>query len=196
MDMPGDRFYDEDTTTQAQASFGWGLEDIGMQIADMAGSGKETTYSMGDDAPIACLSRRPHVLYNYFKQRFAQVTNPPIDPLREGVVMSLAMTLGKKESIYETTEAGARIIHLESPVLNSVEMEEIRSFAEEDNGGFEQATISTRYDISSGAEGIRQAMEDLCDTVVEEVRDGVEVIVLSNYAVDQLHTTTNSSWRR
>ena len=110
--------------------------------------------------------------------------------------MSLGMTLGKKESIYETTEAGARIIHLESPVLNSVEMEEIRSFAEEDNGGFEQATISTRYDISSGAEGIRQAMEDLCDTVVEEVRDGVEVIVLSDYDVDQLHTTTNSSWRR
>jgi len=187
-----ERLYDDATATFAQSTFGWGLEDIGMQIKDMAGSAKETTYSMGDDAPTAVLSERAHVPYNYFKQRFAQVTNPPIDPLREGVVMSLQMTLGKKETIYETTEAGARLIHLQSPVLNSVEMDEIRSFAEEDNGGFEQATISTRYDISTGAAGIRQAMEDLLDTVVEEVRDGVEVIVLSDYAVDQaeLDTTT------
>ena len=107
-----DRLYSDDTATFAQATFGWGLEDIGMQIQDMAGSAKETTYSMGDDAPISCLSERPHVLYNYFKQRFAQVTNPPIDPLREGVVMSLGMTLGKKESIYKVSEQGARLIHL------------------------------------------------------------------------------------
>ena len=96
MDAEADRLYDDATTTFAQGTFGWSLEDIGMQIQDMAGSGKETTYSMGDDAPQAVFSERPHVLYNYFKQRFAQVTNPPIDPLREGVVMSLAMTLGKK----------------------------------------------------------------------------------------------------
>jgi glutamate synthase (ferredoxin) len=94
--FPEERMYDDDVATLAQATFGWSLEDIGMQIADMAGSAKETTYSMGDDAPIAALSERPHPLYNYFKQRFAQVTNPPIDPLREGVVMSLSMTLGKK----------------------------------------------------------------------------------------------------
>jgi glutamate synthase (ferredoxin) len=74
-----ERLYDDVTTTFAQGTFGWSLEDIGMQIADMAGSAKETTYSMGDDAPLAALSERPHPLYNYFKQRFAQVTNPPID---------------------------------------------------------------------------------------------------------------------
>ena len=74
-----ERLYDDATATFAQASFGWGLEDIGMQIQDMAGSAKETTYSMGDDAPIAALSERPHPLYSYFKQRFAQVTNPAID---------------------------------------------------------------------------------------------------------------------
>ena len=116
-----------------------------MQIADMAGSGKETTYSMGDDAPISVLSERPHVLYNYFKQRFAQVTNPPIDPLREGVVMSLAMTLGRKESIYKVSEKGARLIHLQSPVLNSAEMNEIGALEADENGGFKQSTISTRY---------------------------------------------------
>lgn len=79
-----------------QAAFGWSSEDVEMQIADMAGTGKETTFSMGDDIPLAVLSERPHVLYDYFKQRFAQVTNPPIDSLREGAVMSLEMSLGKK----------------------------------------------------------------------------------------------------
>ena len=158
---PADRIYSDETATFAQSTFGWGLEDIGMQIADMAGSGKETTYSMGDDAPISVLSERPHVLYNYFKQRFAQVTNPPIDPLREGVVMSLAMTLGRKESIYKVSEKGARLIHLESPVLNGAEMKEIESLGGEENGGFQQSTISTRYDVSDGPSGIKKALEPI-----------------------------------
>merc|ERR1719401_1852391 len=185
MPFHGERLYDDPTTTFAQASFGWGLEDIGMQIQDMAGSGKETTYSMGDDAPIAILSSRPHVPYNYFKQRFAQVTNPPIDPLREGVVMSVAMTLGKKESIYKVSEKGARLIHLESPVLNANEMERIASFAEEENGSFAQTTLSTRYDLADGPEGITAAISALCDQAAMAVRDGVEVLILSDMATDQ-----------
>jgi len=181
MDADGDRIYDDATATFAQGTFGWSLEDIGMQIQDMAGSGKETTYSMGDDAPQAVFSERPHVLYNYFKQRFAQVTNPPIDPLREGVVMSLGMTLGKKESIYKVSEKGARLIHLESPVLNSVEMEEIKELASGEDG-FDQATISTRYDIEDGPAGIKTAIEEICDAAVEQVRSGVEVLILSDLA--------------
>ena len=106
---------------------GWSLEDIGMNINDMAATGKETTYSMGDDAPLSILSTRPHHLSNYFKQRFAQVTNPPIDPLREGVVMSLAMTLGKKHSVNKVDEMGARLIHLESPFLNQKKLDYIMS---------------------------------------------------------------------
>ena len=187
-----ERIYDDITTTFAQGTFGWSLEDIGMQIQDMAGSAKETTYSMGDDAPQAVFSARPHPLYNYFKQRFAQVTNPPIDPLREGVVMSLGMTLGKKESIYEVTEEGARLIHLESPVLNSVEMEKIESFADPENGGFAQSTVSTRYDLADGPSGIKSALDEICDAAVEEVRNGAEVLILSDKALDQgvLDTTT------
>jgi glutamate synthase (ferredoxin) len=185
MDADSERIYDDASTTFAQGTFGWSLEDIGMQIQDMAGSGKETTYSMGDDAPQAVFSERPHVLYNYFKQRFAQVTNPPIDPLREGVVMSLAMTLGKKQSIYKVSEMGARLIHLESPVLNSVEMEEIRDLAAEENGGFEQATISTRYDLADGPTGMKTAVDEICDAAVEEVRNGSEVLILSDFAEDQ-----------
>jgi len=180
-----ERMYDDETITFAQQSFGWGLEDIGMQIQDMAGAAKETTYSMGDDAPIAVLSERPHTVYNYFKQRFAQVTNPPIDPLREGVVMSLGMTLGKKASIYDVSEDGARLIHLSSPVVNSAEMETIRQFAEKENGGFEQTVMSTRYALSDGPEGIKKALDALCDTAVEKVKAGVEILVLSDVAKDQ-----------
>jgi len=180
-----DRLYDDITATFAQGSFGWGLEDIGMQIQDMAGSGKETTYSMGDDAPIAVLSEKPHVLYNYFKQRFAQVTNPPIDPLREGIVMSLAMTLGKKESIYKVSEKGARLIHLKSPILNEAEMKLISDHAASEYGGFQHITLSTRYNLAEGPSGIRKALDQMCSMAVEEVKNGAEIIVLSDKATDQ-----------
>mmetsp|Transcript_15929 Transcript_15929/g.24801 ORF Transcript_15929/g.24801 Transcript_15929/m.24801 type:complete len:1699 (-) Transcript_15929:113-5209(-) len=185
LEFPEERMYDDATTTFAQGSFGWGLEDIGMQIMDMAGSAKETTYSMGDDAPISVLSERPHVAYNYLKQRFAQVTNPPIDPLREGVVMSLEMTLGKKESIYKVSEKGARLIHIESPVLNQEEMDNIASLADEDKGGFKQTTVSTRYDLESGPEGITAALDAICNEAVEQVRAGAEIVILSDMAKDQ-----------
>ena len=147
---------------------------------------------MGDDAPIAVLSERPHIPYNYFKQRFAQVTNPPIDPLREGVVMSVAMTLGKKESIYKVSEKGARLIHLESPVLNSNEMAEIATMADEDKGGFKQSTLSTRYSLSDGPEGIKSAIDAICDKAVEDVRGGVEVLILSDKAeaMDEMKDST------
>jgi glutamate synthase (ferredoxin) len=184
-DSPSDRLYDDTTATFAQASFGWSLEDIGMQIADMAGAGKETTYSMGDDAPLSVLSERAHPLYNYFKQRFAQVTNPPIDPLREGVVMSLEMTLGKRESIFKVSEKGARLIHLESPLLNAAEMERIAEFAEPEKGGFKQHTISTRYALEDGPSGIKTALDMVCDMAVEEVRNGAEVLIISDMAKDQ-----------
>jgi len=177
-----ERIYDDQTATYAQSSFGWGLEDIGMQIQDMAGSAKETTYSMGDDAPLAVLSTLPHTLYNYFKQRFAQVTNPPIDPLREGIVMSLGMTLGKKESIYKVSEKGARLIHLESPVLGVNELNKIKEL--EEDGGFKHSTVSTRYDVADGPAGLKTAIDNLCSEAVKQVRSGAEVLILSDKAAD------------
>jgi glutamate synthase (ferredoxin) len=183
-EFPSERIYDELTTTYAQSMFGWSLEDIGMHISDMAGAAKETTYSMGDDAPLSVLSERPHPLYNYFKQRFAQVTNPPIDPLREGVVMSLASTLGKKESIYKVSERGARLIHLESPLVNQAELDHIKTLAEAKNGGFEQKTLSTRYALSDGPSGIVAALEKLGKDAAEQVRNGAEILILSDKAAD------------
>lgn len=185
MEPTSERLYDDATTTFAQATFGWSLEDINMQIHDMAGGGKETTYSMGDDAPLSVLSERPHPTYNYFKQRFAQVTNPPIDPLREGVVMSLKMTLGKKQSIYKVSESGARLIHLESPVLTDKEMAAVKDFQREENGGFLQQTISTRYLLKDGPSGIHAALDAICDQAAVAVRSGVEVVILSDKAAEQ-----------
>ena len=184
-EFPVERMYNDKTATFAQSTFGWSLEDISMQIADMAGAAKETTYSMGDDAPLSALSERAQPLYNYFKQRFAQVTNPPIDPLREGLVMSLAMTLGKKESIYKVSEKGARLIHLESPVLNGNELARIAGYSKPENGGFQQATISTRYSFEGGPSRIKTALDEVCDKAVELVRNGVEVLILSDKAPDQ-----------
>jgi len=184
LEFSEERLYDDNTITYAQSCFGWSLEDIGMHIADMAGAAKETTYSMGDDAPLATLSERPHPTYNYFKQRFAQVTNPPIDPLREGVVISVAMTLGKKESIYKVSEQGARLIHLKSPVLGENEMKEIEELGNPENGGFAQAKISTRYALSDGPEGISAALDAICDQTVAAVKGGAEVIILSDMAKD------------
>jgi glutamate synthase (ferredoxin) len=98
-----------------------------MIIEAMAQQGKEPTFCMGDDIPLAVLSQNPHLLYNYFKQRFAQVTNPPIDPLREGMVMSLAMNLGSRGNILEVKPEFARQLKIKSPVLNEAELEQIQN---------------------------------------------------------------------
>jgi glutamate synthase (ferredoxin) len=87
------------STVQQMTAFGWSLEDLDMQVADMSNAGKETLFSLGNDAPLAVLSQNPSTTYDYFKQRFAQVTNPPIDPLREGVVMGLDMSLGRRHDL-------------------------------------------------------------------------------------------------
>ena len=174
------RDFNDNDTTFLQATFGWSLEDIGMQINDMSSLGKETTYSMGDDAPIALLSERPHPLYNYFKQRFAQVTNPPIDPLREGVVMSLAMTLGKKASIYKVAEEGARLVRLDSPVLSQPDMDVIKGYSDPSQGGFKNAVLTTRYNIDRGPDYLKTAIDELCDKAVAAVSAGAEILILSD----------------
>lgn len=94
--------------------------------------------------------------------------------------MSVAMTLGKKESIYKVSEKGARLIHLESPVLSSTEMERIASFEKEENGGFKNKSLSTRFALEDGPEGLQAAIEAICDKAAEDVRNGVEVLILSD----------------
>ena len=107
-------------TVEQMTAFGWSMEDLEMQVADMSNGGKETLFSLGNDSPLSVLSQNPSTLYDYFKQRFAQVTNPPIDPLREGVVMNLDMSLGQRYDISRApAEDLAKQLRVKSPVLNA-----------------------------------------------------------------------------
>ena len=166
--------FDAETQLKLQTAFGFGSEDLDMVIADMASLGKEPTFCMGDDIPLAVLSDKPHLLYDYFKQRFAQVTNPPIDPLREWIVMSLNMRLGERGNLLDPHPENARWLKIDSPVLNEAELETIK------NSGFDSVTLSTLYPVSGGPNGLEQAVKNLCQQAENEVRNGKKIVILSD----------------
>ena len=165
-----------------QSAFGYTAEDVDMIIQDMAAQGKEPTFCMGDDTPHAVLSDKPHLLYDYFKQRFAQVTNPAIDPLRERLVMSLTTQLGAQGNLLDEQPEYARLLHLESPVINEVELEQIHS------SGFATATLSTLYAIVDGPVGLEKTVAALCDRADEAVKAGKTILVLSDRVDAQSNT--------
>ncbi|ELS34222.1 MULTISPECIES: glutamate synthase large subunit [Pseudanabaena] len=172
-------FHNKTTLGESQAltyqtAFGYTLEDVEMVIEAMAQDGKEPVFCMGDDAPLAFLSQRPHLLYDYFKQRFAQVTNPPIDPLREGTVMSLSMFLGERANLLIATPEAANQIKIKSPVINEVELEELQSL------GFATKKLDILFPIASGATGLKDAIAKLSDAAVAAVRDGAKLLILSD----------------
>jgi glutamate synthase (ferredoxin) len=161
---------------QLQTATGFTAEDLELVIEDMAGQGKEPTYCMGDDIPLAVLSSRPHLLFDYFKQRFAQVTNPPIDPLREKLVMSLEMHLGRRGSALRPDASGAAVLHLSTPVLNEAELQDLGSY------GLGLTTLSTLLPVAGGPEGLAQAVQRLCFEAEAAVRSGSQILVLSDRA--------------
>ena len=167
--------FDAERMLRQQTAFGYSLEDVETIVQGMASAGKEPTFCMGDDIPLAILSDKPHVIYDYFKQRFAQVTNPAIDPLREKLVMSLEMLLGDRGNLLEAKPEYARQLKIKSPVLNELELEAIRS-----NSLLETATLSTLYDISTGPEGLRAAVENLVAEAAAAVRAGKKLLILSD----------------
>jgi len=156
-----------------QIAFGYGSEDVEMVIEAMAKDGKEPTFCMGDDIPLAVLSDKPHVLYDYFKQRFAQVTNPPIDPLREKLVMGLTTQLGERGNLLDARPEYARLLKLESPILNEAELEQVRQ------SDFESTDLSTLFAIADGPDGLQQAVTRLCQQAAEAVRSGKNILILS-----------------
>ncbi len=117
--------FEKSELLQKQIAFGFSSEDFDYIINSMAANAKEPTYCMGDDIPLAILSNKSHILYDYFKQRFAQVTNPPIDPLREKLVTSLEMHLGMRKAPLIPKEESARLIHIKSPIINENELIEV-----------------------------------------------------------------------
>ena len=174
---------DQSELLKSQTAFGYTAEDVEMIIVPMASQGKEPTFCMGDDIPLAVLSDKPRLLYEYFKQRFAQVTNPPIDPLRESLVMSLNMQLGKRGNLLNIEPEAARLLKLETPVLNEAELAAIKS------SQFKSIEFSTLFDIAEGPEGLAHALENLRTQAEQAVREGAEIIVLSDRPgeVENLH---------
>ncbi|MEL7359340.1 MAG: glutamate synthase large subunit [Cyanobacteria bacterium J06560_6] len=169
-----------------QTAFGLSAEDMDMIIQDMAAQGKEPTFCMGNDTPLAVLSNKPHLLYNYFKQRFAQVTNPPIDPLRERLVMSLSTQLGAQGNLLEEHPEQARLLKLESPVINDIEMDMIR------DSDFPTHEISTLFAVDSGASGLESAIKALCERAAEAVKAGGQILILSDRINAEGNLTTLS----
>ncbi|MCY3744235.1 MAG: glutamate synthase large subunit [Candidatus Poribacteria bacterium] len=164
-----------------QKAFGYMTEDVERFIKPMVTEAKEAVGSMGDDTPPAVISQHPRLLYNYFKQRFAQVTNPPIDSIRERLVMSLTTYLGRRHSLLTETEAHARLIRLPSPILTNTDLQALREL---DIPDFQIATLSVCFPVSSGKQGLETALETLCQRVSESVDAGTTLLVLSDKDVN------------
>ncbi|KAF0907354.1 hypothetical protein E2562_015850 [Oryza meyeriana var. granulata] len=167
---------DNETVLRHQQAFGYSSEDVQMVIETMASQGKEPTFCMGDDIPLAVLSQKPHMLYDYFKQRFAQVTNPAIDPLREGLVMSLEVNIGKRRNILEVGPENADQVTLSSPVLNEGELDSLLN-----DSKLKPKVLSTYFDIRKGLDGsLDKAIKALCEEADAAVRNGSQLLVLSD----------------
>ena len=159
-----------------QAAAGFTAEDVELIVRPMARQAREPRFSMGNDAPLPILSGKPHVLYDYFTERFAQVTNPAIDPLRERLVMSLALKLGPRGDLLTAEPEHARGVDLPSPVVNKAEMAALQDL------GLPTARVSTSWEVASGPWGLREAVERVCREAAAAVREGAGVVVLSDRA--------------
>ena len=165
---------------QRQTAFGYTTEELQLLIAPMAVQGQEPVGSMGTDTPLAVLSDRPQLLFKYFRQLFAQVTNPAIDPIREQLVMSLITDLGPRGDLLEETPEHARRIRLDQPVLSDADLDRLRAAPEP----FQSCTLSTLFPVGEGPDGMIAALERLCGEAADAVRSGCGVLILSDRSVD------------
>jgi glutamate synthase domain-containing protein 2/glutamate synthase domain-containing protein 1/glutamate synthase domain-containing protein 3 len=163
-----------------QQVFGYTSEDLRILLAPMAAQAKWPLGSMGEDAALACLSDRPQLLYRYFKQLFAQVTNPPMDSINERPVMSLHSTLGAEGNLLEESDAHARMLRLEHPVLTNEELEKLRQI---DRPGFRSRSFACLFKASEGGAGLVAALDRLCAEAEQAVREGVSILILSDRGV-------------
>lgn len=166
-----------DALVVRQRLFGYGFEDVRLVLEPMAFSGADPVWSMGDDAPIPPLARTPPVLYDYFRQRFAQVTNPPIDSLRESMVMSLRMHLGRRGSPLLDRASAAHMLRVEHPVLLAEEMAGLLNAR-----GFPGEILDAVWDPASGPDGLRPAVEELAQQAAKAVRAGARLLIVSDRA--------------
>ena len=175
---------ESDQVFKYQKAFGYTTEDLEKIIAPMALEGKEPIGSMGLDVPLAILSDQPQHLSSYFKQLFAQVTNPPIDPIRERMVMSLATFVGNNGNLLKEDPLACHSVALKHPVLTNYELEKIRSI---DTGVFQAKTIQSYFRNDGKPGSLKKALDRLCFLAEDAVEDGFEVVIISDRAIDSEH---------
>ena len=175
---------------QKLVTFGFGQEDIDKTIIPMATAGQEPVAAMGNDTPLAVISDRPQVLFNYFRQQFAQVTNPAIDPIREELVMSLTEYIGAVgTNILSPDASNCKMVRLPQPVLTNTQLDILCNIRYK---GFNTKKLSILFDIKKGEEGLRQALDDLCHDAEASVDEGVNYIILSDRDIDEKHAAIPS----
>jgi glutamate synthase (ferredoxin) len=173
---------DHETVLARQQLFGYTHEDLRIIMAPMAKSGEEAIGSMGTDTPLAVLSDRAPILFNYFKQLFAQVTNPPLDAIREELVTSMATALGPELNLLEPTPESCRMIKIPSPVFDNDALAKLRH---QNLPGFKTVSLQMGFPVSEGGAGLRRAMDELCAAVSTAIAEGAAIVILSDRAMNK-----------
>ncbi len=176
---------DPETLLYRQQAFGYTQEDIRAFLSPMGLTGQDPVGAMGRDTPLAVLSDRPKLLFDYFKQCFAQVTNPPIDPIREELVMSLVSLIGPRPNLLELSEAGTRRrLEVRQPIITNLDLERIRQIENHVDHGFRTYTLHITYPAEDGAQGMAAAMDKLFERATSVVERGYNILILSDRGVD------------
>ncbi len=181
---------DHETVRRRQEAFGYTTEDMKVLMGPMATDGVEATGSMGTDTPIAVLSNKPQLLFNYFKQLFAQVTNPPVDAIREEIIMAVDTAIGPEGNLLEPTPESARQIELPTPVLRNEELEKLRNLGQIGSDpaashGFKSVTLPMLFDVKAGGRGLEAAVKELRAAASQAIADGNNIIIISDRGHDQ-----------
>ncbi|MDY8137934.1 glutamate synthase large subunit [Aquimarina sp. 2201CG5-10] len=175
-------FLGEETVAKRKEVFGYTQEDIDTIIAPMGQLGKEPIGSMGSDTPIAVLSERPQLVYNYFKQLFAQVTNPPLDGIREELITDISLTLGADHNIFDINEQHCNKLKIQNPVISKEDLDKIKTFT---GKGFKVTSVSMLYNINRGLNGLEDALEVMLKNVSEAIDEETNVVILSDRNVSK-----------
>ncbi len=182
--LDGHHLNDKDVLLSHQRAFGYTQEDVHMLLEPMGANGAEPVGSMGNDSPLALLSERPQLLFSYFKQLFAQVSNPPLDAIREELVTSVRMNLGTQRNLFEETPEHAQQLRLSSPILTDAELEKIRQV---DRPGIKATTLPALFRVDRGPGELERAMDELCLGASKAIEEGFSIIILSDRGMDAEH---------
>jgi glutamate synthase (ferredoxin) len=179
-EAPGGEVVEPQTLIQRQMAFGYTFEDLRILLTPMARDGVEATGAMGSDTPLAVLSDRPKLLYDYFQQLFAQVTNPPIDSIREEIITSAETTIGSERNLLKPEPESCHLIELKSPILSNEDLAKLKHI---DESGFKSVTLPILFNPKDGVGGLETTMAAVCAQADRAVNDGINIIILSDRGV-------------